>query len=373
MHSPEQNLATIGTTTEHFPPRQHSRNLLCYQEMIEVKPPAWRIENLIPDGSTAVLFGESNAFKSFVAVDIGCSVAVDVSYHGLEVKPGTVVYVASESAYGIATKRIPAWMAHHKIPSERRRGIYLRPVPPLLDDAESLKVFKADLVSVGPIAMLIYDVLAGTMKGSEKDTDVIARWVRVVGEIEEAFGCSQLFVTHSPYGDNDRIRGGTHLWGSFGTRLKAEGDRDKRTTLLSVERHKDHDSVGLCWGFKLEVTDIDEFPETTSLVPVKDDAVKTRTKTAKLTAAAEEVLRSFRYAIAEGAGQKIGHIQIPAGIEVLTVNLWRLYFEKLTTFQGKADARRKRFDRGIDRLNELRLVAKWDDYWWLTDAGKAVP
>src|SRR6478735_6525638 len=134
-------------------------------------------------------------------------------------------------------------------------------------------------------------VLAGTMQGSEKDTDVIARWVRVVGEIEERFCCSQLFVTHSPYGDSERIRGGTHLWGSFGTRLKAEGDREARTTVLSVERHKDDDSVGMRWGFKLEVTGIDEFPEMTSLVPVEDDAVKNRTKTAKLTEAAGETLR----------------------------------------------------------------------------------
>ena len=55
------------------------------------------------------------------------------------------------------------------------------------------------------------------------------------------------------------------------------------------------------------------------------------------------------------------------------MNLWRIYFEKLTTFQGTTDARRKRFNRGIGRLKELGLVAKWDEDWWLTDAGKAVP
>jgi hypothetical protein len=140
-----------------------------------------------------------------------------------------------------------------------------------------------------------------------------------------------------------------------------------------VERHKDDDSVGMRWGFKLEVTGIDEFPGMTSLVPVEDDAVKNRTKTAKLTEAAGETLRSFKYAIAEKAGEKIAHEHIPAGVEVLAVNLWRLYFEKLTSFQGSSDARRKRFDRGIQRLNDLKLVAKWDDQWWLTDAGKAVP
>lgn len=169
---------------ERSAPEPHSKNLLSYDEMIRIDPPSWRVENLIPEGSTAVLFGESNSFKSFVAVDIGCSIAVNMSWHGLSVKPGHVVYVASESAYGIATKRIPAWMAHHNIARERRRGIFLRPVSPLLDDPASLKTFKDDLASVDPIGLLIYDVLAGTMKGSEKNTDVIAAWVRIVGEIE---------------------------------------------------------------------------------------------------------------------------------------------------------------------------------------------
>jgi hypothetical protein len=350
----------------------HSKNLLSYSEMVQLRPPVWRIDNVLPEGASAVLFGESNSFKSFLAIDLACSIALGIPWHGQNVTPGHALYVASESAHGIATKRVPAWMARHEIHPDQRRGIFLRSAPPLLDDPDSLKIFITDILSVHPLAAIFYDVLAGTMKGSEKDTDVIAAWVRIVAEIAAQFEVTQLFVTHSPYSDSGRIRGGTHLWGSFDTRLKADGDREKRTTVLSVERHKDHDSVGLRWGFKLEITNIDEFPGQTSLVPVREDE-PARSRNTRLSDTAEEALRAFKYALTEGAGQKVGNPHVPAGVDVLPVALWRLYFDKLTTFQGSADAQRKRFDRGIKRLVDIHLVAKWDDHWWLTDAGRAVP
>ena len=175
--------AETSAQTKHA----HSEALLAYDEMIRLTPPDWLVKDVLPQGATAVLFGESNSFKSFIAIDLACCVALGVPWHGHPVKQGNVIYVASEAAYGVATKRIPAWMAHHKIPPAKRRGIFLRVVPPLLDDRQSLATFKTDIASVEPVALIVYDVLAGTMKGSEKETDVIAAWVRVVGEIETKF------------------------------------------------------------------------------------------------------------------------------------------------------------------------------------------
>ncbi|WP_027547291.1 AAA family ATPase [Bradyrhizobium sp. WSM2254] len=364
---------TVGDTADDgvAEANRHSKNLLSYPEMVQLPKPVWRVENVLPDGDTAVLFGESNSFKSFLAVDLACSVACGIEWHGHRVMPGRVIYVASESAYGIGSKRIPAWMAHREIPPEQRRDIFLRVSPPLLDDQPSLATFENDIASVQPVALIIYDVLAGTMKGSEKDTDVLAAWVRVVNDISARLKCTQLFVTHSPYSEPGRIRGGTHLWGSFATRLKAEGDRGKRTTILSVERHKDHDSNGLRWGFKMEIANIDELAGETSLVATMDAAVGA--KGVKLTGAAKDALHAFKYALAEGACSKVpDNEHIPPSADLLPDNLWRLYFDKLTPAEGTADTKRKQFGRGVKRLFEMKLVAKWGEQWWLTDAGKAI-
>jgi hypothetical protein len=107
-------------------------------------------------------------------------------------------------------------------------------------------------------------------------------------------------------------------------------------------------------------------------VPVKDDALA-RSRNVRLSDTADEALRAFKYALIEGAGQKVVNPHVPAGVDVLSVALWRLYFDKLTTSQGSAEARRKRFDRGIKRLVDINLVAKWEDHWWLTGAGEGMP
>jgi hypothetical protein len=65
----------------------------------------------------------------------------------------------------------------------------------------------------------------------------------------------------------------THFWGSFDTRLKAEGDKTSRTTVLSIDRHKDADSDGQ-WGFRLDETDVPDSSKTT-LIPRLSDEVET--------------------------------------------------------------------------------------------------
>jgi hypothetical protein len=119
---------------------------------------------------------------------------------------------------------------------------------------------------------LIIDVLRGTMTGSESDDEAAHAWTKAA-EILIAEGAAILTVTHSPYGDDGRMRGSSHLWGSFDTRLHAEGNKEQRTAILKVNRHKDHDSGGE-WGFQLEEQEIEEHPGETSLVPRLDSEVK---------------------------------------------------------------------------------------------------
>src|SRR5262249_48710306 len=103
------------------------------------------------------------------------------------------------------------------------------------------------IVPPGEDFLLVIDVLRGTMTGSESDDEAAHAWTRAA-EILIAEGAYILTVTHSPYGDDSRLRWHSHLWGSFDTRLQGEGNSEKLTAILKVNRHKDHDSGGE-WGF----------------------------------------------------------------------------------------------------------------------------
>jgi hypothetical protein len=93
------------------------------------------------------------------------------------------------------------------------------------------------------------------------------------------------------------MRGSSHLWGSFDTRLHVEGNKEQHTAILKVNRHKDHDSGGE-WGFKLEVQGIPEHTGETSLVPRLDSEVRPNTRR-RLPDSAALHLDALVYAIDE--------------------------------------------------------------------------
>jgi hypothetical protein len=224
--------------------------ILSYEAIVAMQPAVWLVGNVIPYRAKSVLFGPSDSFKSFIAIDLACSVSTGKSFHGNVVTKRKVIYIASEGANGVGRKRIPAWMAYHGIPPEERGNIFLLPAEvPLPNEATRRNLLAAirAIVSPGDDFFLIIDVLRGSMTGSESDDEAAAAWTsaaeNLIGE-----GATLLAVTHSPYSDESRARGHSHLWGSFDTRLQAEGDKDKRSTVLRVNRHKDFDGRGQ-WGF----------------------------------------------------------------------------------------------------------------------------
>jgi hypothetical protein len=249
--------------------------LLSYSEMVSLPPAEWLIDFVLPKRSKSVLFGLSDSFKSFLAIDMTCSVSTGRSWHGHRARKFKAIYIANEGAIGVGRKRIPAWMAYHEIPDEDRQNIFLVKVDTILPDERSrANLLAAIRTIVGPSEnfILTIDVLRGSMSGSESDDEAANAWTNaaeaLIGE-----GASILAVTHSPYGEDGRMRGHSHLWGSFDTRLQAEGNKEERTAVLKVNRHKDHDSGGQ-WGFHLDEQEIPEHPGEKSLVPRLDGEVK---------------------------------------------------------------------------------------------------
>src|SRR5690606_15368852 len=94
---------------------QPGLHLLSYAEMEAMPEPEWLVEGVLQKRSAAVMFGKSNAFKSFLAVDIGLSVETGLDWHGHAVSKGGVLFVATEGANGVGRLRIPAWYDHHRI------------------------------------------------------------------------------------------------------------------------------------------------------------------------------------------------------------------------------------------------------------------
>jgi hypothetical protein len=86
-------------------PAHEQYRLYTVEELGEFPPVAWHIEGYLAAGELTVLYGRSDTYKSFVALDWSCELA----RRGL-----LVVYIVAEGASGIRA-RISAWMRHRGV------------------------------------------------------------------------------------------------------------------------------------------------------------------------------------------------------------------------------------------------------------------
>lgn len=345
-------------------PEREPLKILPYSEFSRLPPVEWLVDTVLPARSKTVLFGVSNAFKSFLAIDLACSVATGRSWHDHPVKQGPVLYIATEGAFGVGRKRIPAWMARHEIPLADRENVRMVTGDVLLSGDMSLVVTDILEAFGRAPALIVVDVLAGTMDGSESDDEAARDWVHAATQLVLELETALLVVTHSPYSEEGRMRGHSHMWGSFDTRLKAEGDKESKTTTLTVNRHKDHDSAGT-WSFQLEEQAPDEHPLETSLVPVLHDAAATRkAEGPRLPPSMQPVWDALVDAIGESGTTPPGHAQIPAGVKAIRVSLWRQSY--YTRSSHEPETKKKTFKRTLDRLEARGTIGGHADWVWIT-------
>lgn len=241
--------------------------LLSYEEMEAMPDDDWLVEGVVPAQAATLMFGKSNTFKSFLAIDLALSVAVGRAWHGRAVKgPAKVIYAATEGAKGVGRQRVRGWYEHYEIDRARRDNFFLRIEPPLMDVSGHVDKLLAEIKLVGGAKLVVLDIFGGTTSGSDTEDTTARAWVAGAQRLIRDGGASVLVVAHTSWSDPSRSRGHTHFWGSYDTRLQVEGDKAKRTSMLSVERHKDSDSTGK-WSFDLEMTN-------GTLVPVLNKSAK---------------------------------------------------------------------------------------------------
>jgi len=326
--------------------------ILNYAQMISMPAPQWLIRDVLQRRTAGLLFGKSNVFKSFTAIDLGLAVATGRPWHGQPTEQGNVVFVATEGANGVGRLRVPGWFDHYQIPATERRA-FLYPEEIALDRKESVDEFIRELTGAGTFSLIVLDIFAGTMLGSEIEDTTARAWVNSVQRLIRELGVTVLTVAHTGWHDETRARMHTHFWGSFDTRLKVEGDKDKRTACLTVNRHKDADSSGE-WGFSLSAS-------CGTLIPILDDSVAAQ-KQVKWRQVHKTALAALNAVISERGATKTG----PGWpLEpVVAADAWKDVCPDLST-KGTPDARRMAFTRARDFLLEVGAIQMREDFVWV--------
>ncbi len=377
VHKDKLAEATSLTSARKYVPKPPLK-FLSYDDMVRLPDPEWLIDGVIMEQTSALLYGKSNSYKSFLAIDMACSVTTgDIrdGWHGHDITDGwPVLYVATEGALGVAKQRIPGWYDAHDVPYERRGDLALYPQEIALDDESAVNdLIKSCAIDCAnreetdewhnpahSFKLVVIDIFGASMTGPETSDETARAWVRNVNHIMRSLKCAVLTVAHTGWADSTRARMHTHFWGSFDTRLIAEGNKESLTSVLKVERHKDADSSGV-WGFRLDkVTLADGY--TTTLVPRLCDEIETKQKR-RVSGKPNTALQALSEASIE-SGRKIAGPNYPNRL-VVTLAQWRTMCDRHGLSDSEAsDSQRKAFNRAKSTLMEKGLIKQFDDKVW---------
>jgi hypothetical protein len=145
----------------------YADQLLTRSDLRNLPDPEPLIDNVLDQGTTALLYGKWGTVKTFIALDWAASVATGHSWQGRKTTQRRVLYVVGEGAFGFKG-RVDAWELgwHQEINDE---VIRILPIPVNLTSPTEVGNLRA-LVDWGGYHFVILDTLARCMVGADENS-----------------------------------------------------------------------------------------------------------------------------------------------------------------------------------------------------------
>jgi len=206
--------------------------LLHRADLDKLPQPEPIIEDTLDARTVAVLSGRHSTGKSFLALGWSCSIATGAAWQGRPVlRPGRVLYVAAEGAYGLH-QRVAAWEHAWRHPVET---LDVLPLPVNLFTGARFDEL-LELVTTKKYVFIVIDTWARSTVGGQENnnSDATAAFERV-DQLRQQ-DSTVLVVAHTDAGDN-KTRGATALDDNADTLYRMRGGDG----LLELTREKRKD------------------------------------------------------------------------------------------------------------------------------------
>lgn len=213
-------------------------------DQIEDKEPL--IRDVLDLDSVARMIGKSGHAKSFVALDMACSIATGKPWHGRPVTPGLVIYMVAEGSRGVR-KRIRAWEQRHnggqRIPDGRDGGPGLVVLPEAIQAGDAAEggmwpAFRRIVESDRPVLTVLDTQARVTVGWDENDAKEMGIFVARLDALKKASGGCVLTVHHLGH-SGEHGRGSTAVIGALDTEVKVSKDGDRVTVKCTKQKDQD--------------------------------------------------------------------------------------------------------------------------------------
>lgn len=202
--------------------------------------PQWVIRGLIEKGQVGMLYGDSQALKSYLMLDLAVGVVTGGSWHGHPVtSPGPVWFLAGEGN-AILWRRLEALRQTRGLRSEQVKDLWLSSQGLNLMRTEDLEYLRQWVGPCGgPPRILIVDTLSSNAVLDENNARDAAQLISICYKIAKEWDCTVILVHHVGKGNKGVARGSSVLQSNTDFRIRVEREPGQRIiTKAYVEKLK---------------------------------------------------------------------------------------------------------------------------------------
>jgi phage/plasmid primase-like uncharacterized protein len=323
----------------------------------------WVIKNLLERGSNTLLFGESGACKSLIAMDWAFCIGRGIPWHGHKTKKGTVVVIAGEGHRGLAM-RMQALKQKYNMNPE---NIYFSTKSVNLLDTDAVMRVASILDGLGldePPCAIFIDTMHRNMHGDENSSEDMAIFLSNMELLAKKYNAAISPVHHSGHGDKGRARGSSAIKAGMDAEF-CMTKKSKMEVTLSCTKSKDF-SAGSNMDFKIKVVDLEgdcffDEDEGKQIEGVYLEYVGSQEIVKELKKGTTQCFEGLKNAI--NATKKLGGGRTLVGENEMVVSLeeWRPFAYEYITDKNN----RRSFSDGIKDLLNQQLIGNDGVYYWL--------
>jgi hypothetical protein len=309
----------------------------------------------------SMLYGPSNAGKTFVALDIAMHIAAGKPWRGLRVNGGPVLYIAAEGGAGIRNRL--AAMKRER-PDMASAPFTLLPIGlDLHGQGDALAV--CEIMPDEAPALVVVDTLARSMgAGDENTAKDAAMFVRNCDLIREATGAHVMVVHHTGKDEDRGARGSSALRAAVDNELHVTSEWE----IISKKQRDQAPPEPLHFKLRSVVLGMDEDGEpVTSAVVDATEAPAPKRK--PLSGKNEVAIQALTDALRDHGTTRSGNCY-PNDRKVVEVDKWRDACGVHGLTSGATDAAaRMAFKRAKDKLMDMNEVREFGGHVWRVQGG----
>ncbi len=276
VKGPGAMFGDTDATAEHndgpTPEKPRTRIDLLTDEQLQTMPdPRWLIGRHIPETGFGILFGDPGTYKSFLALDMGLSIAAGFrDWYGdpIAQDAGAVLYIAGEGA-GAFKLRIRAWKKQNWVEDEMMPADRFRVVTASLnfmrheDIVELLAV--VDASGLKRIALIIIDTVSRAIPGADENKQQdMSIFVNACDTLRDRTGAFILGIHHAAKSGD--MRGSSVIPGGGDAIFRVERKKGQNYVRLTCTKQKDAPDQ---WHNSYRLNLVNLGGDVSSLAPVR--------------------------------------------------------------------------------------------------------